>query len=231
MTDKTELQANSVGPVAKDLSQRVHRRLIGLLGLLLPVLLYLIAGLRPTDGLPGWTVLPSVSAYYYTGAVGIFVGVLFALSLFLLTYQGYEGVVADRVVGRLGGAAALGVALFPTAAPAGLVEPSWWSPALRMVHYASAILLFSAFILFSIWLFRRSSAPRPEDRTPEKRRRNAVYLTCGIAMIGSVLWTASSLITNAPIFWPEAIAIGAFAISWLVKGEAHVAVLRAIRRL
>ena len=50
-------------------------------------------------------------------------------------------------------------------------------------------------------------------------------------MIGSVLWAASSLITHAPIFIPEAIAIFAFAISWLVKGEAYQPVLSAMRKL
>lgn len=215
----------------KELSQQGHRRLIGFLGLLLPALLYWVAQLRPTDGLPPGVVLPSVSAYYYTGAVGIFVGVLFALSLFLLTYPGYEGVVADRLVGGLGGVAALGVALFPTTAPDGLSEPSWWGPALRTVHYVCAVLLFSAFILFSIWLFRKSSVPDKRDRPPEKRWRDAICLVAGITMIGCVLWAASSLITHAPIFWPEAIAIVAFGISWLVKGEVHKPLGRSIRRL
>ena len=50
-------------------------------------------------------------------------------------------------------------------------------------------------------------------------------------MIGSVLWAASSLITHAPIFYPEAIAIFAFAISWLVKGELYQPVLKAMRQL
>jgi len=215
----------------KDLSQRAHRQLIGYLGLLLPVLLYLVAGARPTTGLTSWSLLSSVSAYYYTGAVGIFVGVLFALSLFLLTYQGYQGVAADRIVGRLGGCAALGVALFPTAAPAGIPEPSWWTSPLRAVHYASAVALFLSFIVFAIWLFRKSSEPRSEDRPVEKRRRDAVYLGCGICMIAGVVWAASSLITDAPIFWPETIAIVAFAISWLVKGEADYPIRRAISRL
>jgi hypothetical protein len=227
----TDSQSNLVGDVPKELSQLVHRRLIGFLGLLLPVLVYVVAGVRPTEGLPSWALLPSVSAYYYTGAMGVFVGVLFALSLFLLSYPGYEGVIADRLVGWLGGGAALGVALFPTAAPDGQSAPSWWSPGLRVVHYVSAVLLFSAFILFSIWLFRKSSVPNKRNRPPEKRWRDAVCLTCGITMIGCVLWAASSLITHAPIFWPEAIAIVAFAISWLVKGEAHRPVLRAIRHL
>jgi hypothetical protein len=85
----------------KDLSQRAHRRLIGCLGIVLPVLLYGVAELRPTEGLDKWRLLPSVSAYYYTGAVGIFVGVLFALSC-LRDLRGYEGEVADRVVSGLG---------------------------------------------------------------------------------------------------------------------------------
>ena len=103
----TERRPQGAGTIARDLSQRAHRRLIGILGLLLPGLLYLLAGLLPTRGLPPWRFLTSMSAYYYTGSVGVFVGVLFALSLFLFTYQGYEGDKADRVLGRLGGAAAL----------------------------------------------------------------------------------------------------------------------------
>ena len=50
-------------------------------------------------------------------------------------------------------------------------------------------------------------------------------------MIAAVLWAGSSMFTKAPIFWPEVIAILAFAISWLVKGEAYEPVFRAVRRL
>jgi hypothetical protein len=227
----TDSQPHLANDVPGELSQLVHRRLIGFLGLFLPALLYVFAGLRPTEGLPRWALLPSVSAYYYTGAVGVFVGVLFALSLFLFSYPGYKGVLADRVVGGLGGAAALGVALFPTAAPGDLAEPSWWTAALRVVHYASAVLLFSAFILFSLWLFRKSSVPDRRNRPREKRWRDATSFACGITMVGCVLWAASSSVTDAPIFWPEAIAIVAFAISWLVKGEAHRPIARVVRRL
>ena len=231
VAEATDSKSSRRGNLPNDLPQVVHRRLIGFLGLFLPVLLYVVAGLRPTEGLPSWVLLPSVSAYYYTGAVSVFVGVLFSLGLFLFSYPGYKDVIADRVVGWVGGSAALGVALFPTAAPDGLSEPSWWSPGLRVVHYVAAVLLFSAFILFAVWLFRKSSIPDKRNRPPEKQLRDAVCLTCGITMIGCVLWAASSLVTQAPIFWPEAIAIVAFAISWLVKGQIHRPVLMAIRHL
>ena len=37
-----------------DLSSYAHRQLIGYIGLLLPLLLYLIAGWRPVHGMPRW---------------------------------------------------------------------------------------------------------------------------------------------------------------------------------
>lgn len=214
-----------------DLSQRAHRRLIGWLGFLLPPLLYVLAGLRRTQGLPRWRVLDSVSAYYYTGAVGVFVGVLFALSLFLFTYRGYRGVRADRLVGGLGGSAALGVALFPTGAPVGLDAPTWWTCAMGVVHYTSAVLLFVSFILFALWLFRKSSVPKGANRPVDKRRRDNICLACGIVMIVSVLWAAISSARHAPIFFPEAFAIEAFAFSWLAKGEAHQPMFDALQNL
>jgi heme A synthase len=219
----------TTGHLSHGLSQRAHRQLIGYLGLAMPVLLYLIAGFRPTDGLERWEVLCSVSAYYYTGATGVFTGILFALSLFLFSYKGYTGVIADRVVGSIGGAAALGVALFPTAAPPGLTPPTWWSDTTRVIHYLSALTLFASFILFAVWLFRRSTIPLRSARPAKKRHRDDICLACGVVMFGAVLWAASSLITNAPIFVPEAIAIGAFAVSWLVKGEAPEAFIEAFR--
>jgi heme/copper-type cytochrome/quinol oxidase subunit 2 len=204
MTDDPALEPSEA---PADLSQRAHRQIIGVLGLLLPGLVYLLAGIRPTTGLPRWSLLSSVSAYYYTGAAGVFVGVLFALSLFLFTYRGYVGVSADRVVGTLGGASALVVALFPTAAPDGVPEPAWWSPATGYLHYAAAVLLFVAFILFSVWLFRKSNIPNRRDRPPEKQRRDNICLACGISMIVCVLWAGVSSLERAPIFAPEALAI------------------------
>ena len=214
-----------------DLSLQTHRRIIGTLGLMLPALIYLFAGARPTADLPAWRLLGSVSAYYYTGGVGVFVGVLFALSLFLFSYRGYEGVKADRIVGTVGGTAALVVALFPTHAPVASLQPGWWAPPTGIIHYVAAVVLFGAFILFSVWLFRRSATPRRRDRPADKRLRDDVCLVCGLVMIAAVIWAAALGLSGGPIFLPEAVAIVAFAVSWLVKGEAYVPVVRATRRL
>jgi hypothetical protein len=202
------------------LSLKAHRRIIGTLGLLLPVLVYLMAGVRPTTGLPPWKLLTSVSAYYYTGAVGVFVGVLFALSLFLFSYKGYKGAWADRIVGKVGAVAAAIVALFPTGAPNDRLVLAWWSEGTGVIHYLAAVVLFATFILFSLWLFRRSEKANPRDRAPDKRARDAAFLICGVVMIICVAWAGIAKSVGGAIFWPESFAIGAFALSWLVKGEA-----------
>ena len=212
---------------ADDLSHQSHRQLIGYLGILLPLILTLLAGLRPTPGLPRWEPLNSISAYYYTGAVAAFVGILFALALFLFTYRGYRRYKADRVAGMLGGSAALGVVLFPTGAPGTVSEPPWWTPVLRGLHYLSA----AVFIIFALWLFRKTNVPKGDTLPSDKLWRNRLFLACGLTMVASVLWAGSSAFTAAPIFWPEAIALWAFALSWLVKGQAHTSVANAAKRM
>jgi hypothetical protein len=217
--------------MGRDLSVRAHRQLIGILGLLLPIVLYVLAGLRPTEGLPSWNILGSVSAYYYTGAVGVFIGVLFALSLFLFSYRGYVDDRIDRIIGKIAGVAALWVPLFPTKPPLAALRPTWWTPMMEKLHAGSAIILFGSFILFALWLFRQSRIPRFRDRPVEKQARDMVCLLCGVAMILAVLWAAIASITGYSIFWPETVAIEAFAISWLAKGEVHLSIARAARFL
>jgi|ETNmetMinimDraft_26_1059896.scaffolds.fasta_scaffold22640_4 hypothetical protein len=47
-------------------------------------------------------------------------------------------------------------------------------------------------------------------------------------MIGSVVWAGSSVFTHDPIFWPEVVALWAFAMSWLVKGEVYNPILQRL---
>ena len=213
------------------LSLKAHRLIIGTLGFLMPALIFVLAGARPTPGLPRWQPQWSVSAYYYTGAIGVFVGVLFALSLFLFSYQGYKGVKADRVVGFVGGVAALFVAIFPTAAPTGLSPPAWWGDSTAVIHYIAAVVLFISFILFAIWLFRRSDKSSRRERGWDKNVRDDICLVCGLVMSGCVVWAAIAKRAVEPIFWPESIAIMAFAVSWLAKGEAFTSLIARAGKL
>lgn len=225
----TQSPSTSSGP--NDLSHKYHRQLIGYLGILLPLIVILLAGLRPRPELSGWELLGSISAYYYTGAVAAFVGILFALSLFLFSYRGYKEYVADRIAGTIGGIAALGVAFFPTGAPGALSEPAWWTPAMSVLHYLSAYTLFAVFIIFALWLFRKTNVPKGGILPPDKRWRNHFFLVCGVIMVLSVLLAGILGSMGASIFWPEAIALWAFALSWLVKGQAHTSIANTAKRI
>ena len=215
-----------------DLSSHMHRLFIGVLGLLLPFLLWIIAGWRPTAGLQPWEILSSVSAYYYTGAVAAFVGILVALAVFLFTYPGYgnEYKRRDQSAAIIAGTAAIGVAFFPTGAPSDLPVPSWWTPQTRTIHYTSAVVLFGAFIVFCLFLFPKSKVKKGESLPLDKRVRNRIYRFCGLAMLVCMLWAGSALFTSAPIFWPEALALEFFAVSWLVKGRADWTAVNLGRR-
>lgn len=212
-----------------DQSTHAHRQLIGYIGLLLPALLVVFAGLRPTAGLPRWEVLGSISAYYYSGATSVFVGLLVALAFFLFTYRGYrnEHQWADRAAAWTGGAAALGVALYPTAAPEGVAPLEWWTTWTGIVHYVSAVVLFGVFAVFALWLFRLGA--QGEQPKPDKLLRNRVYLICGIVIIASIAWAGLEAMRERPIFLPESVALVAFAVSWLVKGYALRSIGEAAR--
>jgi hypothetical protein len=212
-----------------DLSDHAHRQLIGYIGLVLPILLIIIAIVR--DGVAQWESLESISAYYYTGAVAAFVGMLVALALFLFTYRGYRNKYywADRAASVTAAVAALGAAFFPTAAPKGVTDLLWWSPTIGVLHHVFAVILFAMFAVFALWLFRIT--PSGEQAPSDKKWRNWVYLVCGMTIVACVIWAGVAGLNGRPIFWPESIALVAFSVSWLVKGYALTTIADAARSL
>jgi hypothetical protein len=205
------------------------RRIIGALGLALPVVL-LVWGFA----LSGWnlTVQNSLSDYYSLRTRDAFVGILFVIAWFLCAYKGYE--VIDDVLGNLACILALGVAFFPNSG-------AGWE---RIVHFSCAGGLFVVLSFFSLYLFTKSEnsakgwrrtitsfhfrAVREGDIvTPQKKIRNRVYIACGIVMvlclilIGLYSWLGQNTAISRfkPVFALEWILIWAFGISWMIKGE------------
>lgn len=185
------------------------RILIGASGVLLPLLL-IIGNLIASSSL---TIEFSVSDYYDNGTAGdILVGILFVLGFFLMSYKGYDRI--DSRAANLGCVFALGVALCPTTSTNDVVH---------IMHFVFAVLLFSVFIFFSLYLFRKTG---PGRRTKQKDNRNRVYMTCGIIMILCIAGIAISMIFLMPqsrswhlVFWFESLALIAFGISWITKAE------------
>ena len=151
-------------------SYLVHRETIGLLGMALPFALYFGASWFFDSALQD-----SLSAYYHTGMRDVFVGILFAIGFFLLSYHGYDA--CDRWLGNLACLFAVGVALFPTA-PA---DPTPREQSIGVVHHISALMFFVALIVFAFHLFSKTH----EGQKPKGRKlwRNRVYKACGTVMV------------------------------------------------
>lgn len=192
------------------------RKAVGVLGLALPVVLAGGAWLLFGDG-----VQASISAYYYTGLRDVFVGTLCAIAVFLLSYKGPEP--RDDRAGDLASLGAVGTALFPTTP----VDPTSLDRVLAGLHFGFAALFFLTLAYFSLALFTKTHPDRPP--TPRKRMRNVVYRVCGVLILVAVALIAvvkltpgleEALLRLRPVFWLEALAVVAFGLSWLTKGEA-----------
>jgi hypothetical protein len=194
------------------------RKIIGLLGVTLPFLLAVGALVIFRTGLQD-----SISSYYHTGMQDVFVGILCVIGFFLLSYKGYER--SDDIGGDLACLFAVGVALFPTS-PGGEVTNT--EKLIGSLHLVFAALFFLTLIWFSLFQFTKSDSQRSPTR--RKLQRNQVYRACGhtmalcIALIAVYHVLPGSVVTRVetvnPVFWLEALAILAFGISWLTKGEA-----------
>jgi hypothetical protein len=191
------------------------RKAVGIIGIALPFVL--VFGKILVFDSPG--IETSISAYYYTGMRNVLVGSLCAIAVFMISYHGPER--ADDLSGDLACLFALGVALFPVAPEANATPQQ---DVIGGVHYFFAACLFLTLAYFCLVLFRKK-APQP---TLQKLQRNKVYAVCGgIILACIVLIIAAGLLpVDSPVrrlspkFWLESIAVVAFGVSWLTKGEA-----------
>lgn len=207
-------QSSSEEPLV--LSYLGLRRAVGIIGLALPLVLALGRIL-----LQGFGIESSISCYYYTDMGNVLVGSLCAIGVFLLSCRGYDQ--KDAIAGRLACAFAIGVALFPTGHCAGAVSQN---ESVSKLHWSCAALLFLTLAYFCLALFTRTDPNSHPTR--RKLQRNIVYRLCGYAILGCICLIAvvkllpavnSRVQPLSPVFWLESIAVCAFGVAWLTKGE------------
>ncbi len=212
------------------------RQALGLLGLTLPFLL-ILGGLLSLG-----KVEPSISDYYHTILRDVFVGVMFAIAIFLICYTGHrrgEEKISDDWVTTVAGVAALGVAVFPNEGRiagdtlASVTQSVLGRHGAAIAHYTSAVVFLSAVGYMAFFRFARTAKPT--------RRR--IYRACG-----ALIWVATVLVIVASWFkvkgpavpqaivndwllvlWFEALGVWAFSIAWLVKGQVDKSLLETLR--
>lgn len=186
------------------------RRLVGTLGMLLPVVVAVEYWFQCGCA----TVRPSVSDYYDVQARDLFVGILFTIAWFLFAYRGHDR--KDDIAGDAAGLFALGVALVPHNAPGYL----------GAFHFLFAAALFLTLAYFSCALFTKTGGT-PSQMTAMKQWRNKWYRGCAVVMVASIALIGVYKLTGATcglgpipvVFLLETVALEAFGFSWMLKGE------------
>lgn len=195
------------------ISHLTLRKVIGILGMSLAGLCVLGGILFGTGNVEG-----SISAYYLTNMRDLFVGVLIASGVFLLTYTGYDA--TDNILSNIAGSAAISIAIFPMdyVAPGNILNLQ--VPTVAILHYISAAVFFITLAYMSYFQFTKGAS-----NTKRKQQRNMIYRGSGIIIFGCLVLAALRLLSPTVggqyvTLIIETIMLLAFGIAWFVKGEA-----------
>jgi hypothetical protein len=207
------------------LSYLTMRNLIGFSGILLPLILVLT-----TRGEIGEKLIePSISDYYYTSNGDVLVVLLSVLGVFLFTYNGYN--IIEKGLTTLAAFCGIGVAFSPTAT----CEPH--SSTIHIANKTVPLLfgierhfIFAGLFFISLAIISLVYFPKLKDNemviTPQKKKRNRIYMICGWVIIACIVFLGvyfvlkPSFLQDVPvIFILETIAIEAFGLSWITKGQ------------
>jgi len=208
------------------------RNLIGISGMALPIVLTIFTPKGEEDKV----IEHSISEYYYTKNGDLLVVLLSVIGVFLLTYKGYN-LFWERTLTFVAALSGIGVAFFPTAAKIGnsmtihIVNekvPMFFG--VIQWHFVFAALFFISLALISLFYFSRTNkkdgAQTDAKRRKQKSRRNLIYKFCGWTMLICVLLMILYIkidppsLKNVPvIFILETVAVEAFGISWITKGQ------------
>jgi hypothetical protein len=212
------------------------RRAIGIVGMALPVVLLL--GNVVSNAFFGTDYIPSsVSGYYYTGMRNVFVGAIFAIAVFLLSYRGYE---RDYIWTTIAGASAILVALFPTKPHVPVEELTSQEILVGNLHLVFAGTLFAALAFICFQLFTKTDLPEEQlkqSRYKGKRRKNLIYRLCGGVIVAClVLVPVGNLILGSTVaenikllYILEFVALLAFGFSWITKSDWHIWLLKFLQ--
>lgn len=206
------------------------RKLIGILGMALPFLLYF--SLLLSNGIV--RPLVTFSDYYFTRVSTVLTIVLSLIGIFLLVYKGKKSI--DFYISFLAGICAFLAIVFPTSNISNVCCDSEKAYSVTVLkdsafraefHYITAGIFLLCLSYMSLFLFTKSDKSVAE-RGKRKILRNRVYRTCGILMIiGLLVIFAGYLDIIQPeyydshhiTFWMETLIVESFGFSWLVKGR------------
>lgn len=209
------------------------RTLVGVIGILLPIVLMIGEGYFIRGGIH---LRGSLSAYYHTSMRDVFVGSLCVTGFLLASYMAGQTKTWDFWLSLVAGVAVFGVVFFPTwrsglsndaprcgsiPTPEGCsaIQQEFGEAQVARIHAVSAaifILCLAAICFFFAHRERVHQKNRPMER---------FHKSCGVAILAAVAWVliGGSLKIDiwelTPLYLGEVISVWAFGASWLAKGK------------
>lgn len=202
------------------------RKLIGVLGMSLPLLLFLFVFIDADYGAP----LDSISHYYHTRAGSVLDIIVGLLAIFLIIYKGNNR--TGFYISLVAGVFAVLMLLFPTGNIADVCNCELEDHIISYVDENKFRILFhlicAAIFLLALAYISYFVFTKPDFEQIEVKKRNIlIYRICGTMILISVVLIAIGIYTknqwysnNHLTFWLETVAIEFFGISWLTKGGA-----------
>jgi len=205
------------------------RKLIGTLGLALPILLPISSGM----------FLSSMSHYYYQPLSSIiFIIILASFGLFLLSYRGYKidaetEKISDDLLTNIGGISALIVVFVPTScteSSSAVIDGICNSGNFPLLGHISDLKNTIHLVFAGIFIFTMGWMSKYKFTRGQNSDNNKIYSWCGniifttivllLVLVGIRFFDEDFQITSYDVFILECIAVIPFGISWFVKGEA-----------
>lgn len=204
-------------PKREEIDHRTIKLIVGVIAISLPFLTSAFAS----------NAIASISASYYEGgwSQSIFVGFLFAISAFLMAYNGLTP--TEMLLSKVAAAAALGVALFPCECDS--------HPALvPYIHGASAAVMFLILTFFCRAFYKRAM----EKGYPQAKVRAAIYVACGLVILLAIAALAYDHFSGGAlsariarfVFYGESAGLIAFGVSWLTASRTIPVITRKEER-
>lgn len=170
-----------------------------------------------TSFLSGDIIINSISQSYHVGgwARDIFVGSLFAITAFLLSYNGNS--TPQMISSKIAAIAAMGVAMFPC-------ECEIYEEIIPNVHNTSAAVMFLVLSFFCYTFYCRAR----DKAHPQAKIRAYIYAVCGLTIVASILLLGFDHLSGDLIsssisrltFYGERAGLVAFGIAWLTASRA-----------
>jgi hypothetical protein len=201
-----------------EIDNRTMKLIVGVIAISLAPLVDVLA--------PG---LDSISASYWANGEWprtIFVGFLFAIGAFLLSYNGHSK--TEMRLSKVAAFAAVGIAMFPC----GCGGHDQIFPG---IHYVSAVVMFGILAIFCYFFLRRALS---KDWI-QAHSRAVIYAFSGLAIILAMVAMAFDAATGDSLsqrfrnftFYAEATGLVAFGIAWLTASKVVPGIARVDERL